>query len=102
MIRKNTNFQLINEHFPHIGTKIFYLWSTDALSSYLNELMTDTRDGERQGFPAEIAKAIFRLQQEHDSLFPRAVLKVAGVRSQHTYEQEAHPTRFTDRTAVRW
>lgn len=101
MIRKNSDFQLINTQFPHIGTKIFYLWSTDGLSSYLNELMTDTRDGERQGFSAEIAKAIFRLQQEHDARFPRGALRVAGVHKKSDFERESH-TRFSDRSTVLW
>lgn len=101
MISKNLDFQRINKKFPHIGTKIFYLWTTDGLSPYLSDVLTDRRDGERQGFPAEIAMAIFRLQQEHDSLFPKAAMRNMGSRNLPSAESEPR-TRFSDRSTVTW
>ena len=102
MIRKNKDFQLVNKQFPHIGTKIFFLWSTDAFNSYLNDILTDTRDGERQGFPVEVVMALFRLQQEHDGLFPRTAIKATEVRaSKPETNGDAH-ARFSDRSTVWW
>lgn len=101
VISKNIDFQRINKKFPHIGTKIFYLWTTDGLSPYLSDVLTNRRGGERQGFPADIAMALFRLQQEHDTLFPPATRKAANVAN--TYNADTDPiSRFSDRSTVMW
>jgi hypothetical protein len=101
VISKNIDFQRINKKFPHIGTKIFYLWTTDGLSPYLNDVLTNRRGGERQGFPADIAMAIFRLQQEHDSLYPTVTRQID--RSPIAYNADRDPgARFSDRSTVMW
>ena len=72
MLHENENFILVNKTFPHIGEKILWTWGHDECSKYLNSLFTDSRDGKRQGFPPEIAKALFKLASLHDELFPRS------------------------------
>jgi hypothetical protein len=36
-------------------------WGTVLLQDYFSDLMTDTRDGDRTGFPAAITEVIFKL-----------------------------------------
>ena len=69
-LAKDRDFVLVNERFPHIGERIAALWGSAELGLYINELFLDTRGGTRQGFPAEISRALFRLSFRHDQLFP--------------------------------
>lgn len=45
------------------------LWGSSTFNEYVDNLMSDTRDGKRQGFPQEIAIAILGLQMTHNRLF---------------------------------
>lgn len=63
-------FRLIHDRFPRIGTQIASAWGTKSLSPYINDLLRDTREGQRQGFPPEVAKALFKLTLHHDVVFP--------------------------------
>ena len=63
------DISLILEHFPNIGQKINQLWGSDDLHNYLGSVIFDERGG-RQGFPENIASALFRIYEGHKSLFP--------------------------------
>lgn len=71
-INDNSDFQLVNARFPHIGEKIALLWGHKEFHNYMKHLMHDTREGTRKGFPHDIAKALFRLSNLHDNRFPMA------------------------------
>lgn len=58
------------DRFPHLR-RIEESWGTLACRKDLMALMNDTRNGQRQGFPAEYALTIFRLMMEHDADFPQ-------------------------------
>lgn len=47
--------------FPRVFEKIMTSWDTPALEAYLDELMMDSRDGHRKGFPHDVASEILRL-----------------------------------------
>lgn len=51
----------LEQHYPRVFEKVVQLWNTPAMDAYLSELMMDTRNGHRQGFPPEIASEILRL-----------------------------------------
>lgn len=67
----STDIRSLVERFPHLD-RIPMLWGTRECRSYLNHLLTDTRGGQRRGFPPEHAKTIFALLTEHDDSFPEA------------------------------
>lgn len=48
-------------NFPRVLDKIIQLWDSPTLEKFLNELLMDSRDGQRQGFPPEAATEIMRL-----------------------------------------
>jgi hypothetical protein len=58
---------MIQRLFPRIGEKIISMWGSVALNSYLSSLIFDERGG-RQGFPEQIAAALFRLLKGHEAL----------------------------------
>lgn len=64
-------FELIASRHPHIAKCIMFLWGNPELVVYINQLMQDTRDGERAGFSHDIARALFTLLNLHDTHFPR-------------------------------
>jgi hypothetical protein len=69
-VRDNTDFQLIEGAFPHIGTKLALLWGHPEFHSFVQRLEQDTRQGSRAGFPADILFAMARLVLAHDAAFP--------------------------------
>lgn len=58
--------QELERLFPHIFSKILELWNTPEIDNYLNDLMIDTRDQRRHGFPPSIASEIFSLIRSRD------------------------------------
>lgn len=51
----------LEEQFPHMLNRIIELWDSPELGAYLEQLMLDSRDHQRQGFPPEVATDIMRL-----------------------------------------
>lgn len=51
------------EKFPHAQKRICMLWGTHELDVYLNHLLTDTRDGQRKGFPVEVTGELLFLAE---------------------------------------
>jgi len=52
----------LGRRFPRIANKLCDLWSEPCLCNrYLSELLLDTRDGERQGFPIAVATELAAL-----------------------------------------
>ena len=66
----NEELETIKQRFPHIGRQLLSLWGCPDFSVYINQLLSDTRGGSRQGFPVEVARALFKLIQLHDRAFP--------------------------------
>ena len=51
----------LEQKFPLILDKIILMWDLPEFDSYLNTLMLDKRDRQRQGFPPEVASEILRI-----------------------------------------
>lgn len=49
------------EAFPHVRNRICMLWGTHDLDQYITHLMTDTRDGQRKGFPVDATAELLML-----------------------------------------
>jgi FimV-like protein len=47
--------------FPHIVDRIFDLWDSDQIVPYLDSLLHDQRDGEREGFDLPVYRNILQL-----------------------------------------
>lgn len=63
--------------FPHIQERLKLFWAHKEFKEYISSLFLNTRtlpDGqvvERQGFPMPVFKALHKLDDLHDSLFPQ-------------------------------
>jgi hypothetical protein len=49
------------EDFGHVAKRVKATWGTQACMDYLYELVHDTRDGQRSGFPLEVVEEIVLL-----------------------------------------
>jgi hypothetical protein len=58
------------DNYPHITKRIESLWGTQECRKFLLELISDSRDGQRQGLPTEVAKEIILVLQNHDEQYP--------------------------------
>jgi len=53
--------RILEAQFPRVFEKIFQIWDTNELESYLDDLLMDSRNGQRKGFPQDAASEILRL-----------------------------------------
>ena len=60
----------LEQRYPHVLARILELWKLPAIDKYFDELMMNTRDGKRQGFPPDVAMEIFNLSLIHDKQRP--------------------------------
>ena len=51
------------ERFPHVQKRICMLWGTQELDGHINHLLTDSRDGQRSGFPIEVTAELLFLAE---------------------------------------
>lgn len=69
MLENNPDYRAINEAFPHIGRKLKLHWGQPDFIHYVEELLHDTRNGQRRGFPFEVVVALTSIAEEHHALF---------------------------------
>lgn len=93
------------EHYPfalerqyeRILARVARLWATPEMHAYFEDLMIDKRGG-RQGFPADVARDIFRLNMAYEAL--RSTGEVEDLWGQEP-EQEANTAAFPVRDVVK-
>jgi len=66
-----TSYKTIVDAFPGIAAKLKLFWGEQEFSDLVHDLLNDTRDHERQGFPLEVTSALITLQYWHDRQFPQ-------------------------------
>ncbi len=70
MLELNPHYSAINQAFPHIGSKLKLYWGHQDFTRYMSELLHDTRNGQRRGFPFEVVVALTLIAEDHRQLFP--------------------------------
>ena len=73
------HFLKVNGQHRHIARQLKKLWGGPEFAGFVNNLLQETRDGTRQGFPPDVATALFNLLQKHDRDFPEHALKVGDI-----------------------
>lgn len=61
----------LSENYSRIVEKIINLWGTKEMSDYFDQLLIaerDTSNGERAGFPDDVASEIFKLMMAYDDI----------------------------------
>lgn len=70
-ISEDRDFKLIQQDYGRIARMLLLLWGSDMFNEYMHNLLYDTRDGQRQGFPKPIVEALLGLQATHRRSFPQ-------------------------------
>ena len=68
----------LEEKYARVMNRIVELWDTREIDDYFSELMIDTRDGNRQGFPPTVASEIFALSMAHAKIRAQKQKVAAG------------------------
>ena len=79
VLTDNEHFKTVNAQYQRIGRQLVELWGGPEVSGFINKLLQDTRGGMRQGFPPDVAAALFKLMQKHDQDFPKHALKIGDI-----------------------
>lgn len=69
-LQNDYHYLLVNSRFPKLGLGIELRWGTKELEPYLLDLINDTREHTRQGFPKDIFDALQSLLIYHHKSFP--------------------------------
>jgi|WetSurMetagenome_2_1015567.scaffolds.fasta_scaffold133942_2 hypothetical protein len=51
------------ESITHVAKKICLMWGSDELDGYFDQLVLDSRDGQRKGFPVEVSEELVFLAE---------------------------------------
>lgn len=78
-VNSEYDFLIVNAKFPRIGLGIEIRWGTADLEPYIMNLLSDTRDHSRQGFPKEIMTSLGNLLLLHHKLYPEKQKKYPDV-----------------------
>lgn len=63
-------FLIIKDRFPRIALGIEVRWGTSDLEPYILNLLYDTRENSRQGFPKDVFDSLQSLLLYHHRQFP--------------------------------
>lgn len=66
----------ISTKYPHIAKKIVLLWGSYDMDEYFRNLLFDTRNVTREGFPVKDALCICELYKIHKQKFPEIECKL--------------------------
>lgn len=66
---KEANLETIREFSPRISGSIEFTWGYKECEEYMNNLINDSREGNRQGFPVKVGYAIMNLLRQHQNEF---------------------------------
>ncbi len=75
------NFNVVLNAFPSIAKKIKLFWGYQDFTDLMQDLLYNTRDHSRAGFPLAVATALFELQTLHDRTFPQLSEKSSNERT---------------------
>ena len=62
---------LLDINYPKISEMIKLHWGYKEIYLYINKLLVVDKDRSRQGFPIEVIKEIYLLQEIHEKLFKK-------------------------------
>ena len=77
MSRPPAQHMAVIARYAHIHQHIELDWGRITLQKYLAELMADTRDNQRQGFPKDVADALMTLFLLHSDLLEQQGVDVS-------------------------
>lgn len=69
-IKTDYDYLVIHGQFPRIAMGLEIRWGTKDFEPYVMDLLNDTRDHTRQGFPKEVYSSLSRILLTHHRLFP--------------------------------
>ncbi|MGB4065096.1 MAG: hypothetical protein WBK19_14825 [Azonexus sp.] len=69
MLDDDARFQIINQRFPHIGTKLRALWEQPGIDAYFKVWLNETGGSSCLGFPKDVVAALRELRATHEKSF---------------------------------
>lgn len=63
MLDDDARFQIINQRFPHIGTKLRALWEQPGIDAYFKVWLNETGGSSCLGFPKDVVAALRELRE---------------------------------------
>lgn len=81
------------EKLAHVKNKICMMWATPELDGYINHLLTDSRDGQRKGFPVEVTAELLFLAELNKMVRAIDMARRLKIPLREAYEKVDHQDR---------
>lgn len=81
------------EKLTHVQNKICMMWATPELDGYINHLLTDSRDGQRKGFPVEVTAELLFLAELNKMVRAIDMARRLKIPLREAYEKVDHQDR---------
>jgi hypothetical protein len=66
-------YQVVADSYPDIAKKIKLFWGYQEFTDLMHDLLQNTREHSRAGFPFHVVTAFLELQELHNRTFPQHV-----------------------------
>lgn len=63
-------YPYLSQQFPHVIEKVILLWGYPEFYIFINKLLLQSRNENRQGFPPEVLKDILQMETDHEKIIP--------------------------------
>lgn len=75
------------ERIGHLQQKICMMWASEQLDAYLNEVLLDSRDGQRHGLPMDVCSEMLFLQELNKRVRALALSGELGISLDEAYQK---------------
>lgn len=75
------------ERIEHLQQKISMMWARDGLDGYLNEVMLDSREGQRHGLPLDVCSEMLFLQELNKRVRAINMAETLGISFDEAYQK---------------
>ncbi len=62
---------ILDRDYPHLAKKIELHWGYEEFYPFMNGLIVNDKDRNREGFSLEAVQELYELNEIHERLFPR-------------------------------
>lgn len=90
------------ETMPHLSSKVCMMWGSQQLDAWLNQVLLDSRDGQRHGLPPEAYSEMLFLLELNKNVRAAELAKTLGIALDEAYQKvDQHDRGYTDADLAR-
>lgn len=90
------------EGMPHLSGKACMMWGSQQLDAWLNQVLLDSRDGQRHGLPPEAYSEMLFLLELNKNVRAAELARTLGISHDEAYQKvDQHDRGYADSDSAR-